>query len=316
MIRRSLHRLGLGDPDGPGVTGTQAHEGGQRAAPGPVSEFGRPLPVVLGEPITPAREDASLSVTSWTTQSQISADGGTHGPLTVRAASVCGRKHASHGGTREDSYALGRAQDCVVVTVADGVGSSSARYSAVGARIAAVEACRLGMEAVDNNRGMDAADLCRGVSAAMSARAGSFVRGGWDEQSLATTLAMAWVCSDGSFTGLQVGDGRIYRLTEGGFEPNGSDPDGPYDRTDSLPGSENAVRKFSGRLRPGSALVVVTDGLSGAMASAEVSAHLTRCWAGVPTVAGFLHDVSFQRRGESDDRTAVGVWFKPTAVDW
>ncbi|MEU4242401.1 PP2C family serine/threonine-protein phosphatase [Actinoplanes sp. NPDC026619] len=277
-----------------------------------VRQVGQPLTV--GEPIVRSPEDDALTVSSWTTQPRLSADGGALGPLTVRAASVSGRRHARQGASREDAYAICPASGGAVVAVADGVGHESARYSAVGAQIAAVEACRLVAECLDRNWAVDADDLCRVIGAAMIQRAGWFVPVEYEPRSLATTLTVVWVATDGRYAGFRIGDGEIFELTGAGLAPAGPSAGGAFTETSALPASWSAAETFAGRLPPESALVVVTDGLSVPMRSPDVAAHLSRRWHRVPTIVEFLDDVSFERRGESDDRTAVCVWFRPRAA--
>jgi hypothetical protein len=290
---------------------------GSESEPTPICPADRQVgrPYTVGEPILPAPEDDALSVSSWTTQPRVSADGGVLGPLTVRAASTVGRRHARLGTSREDAYAVAPAAGGVVVAVADGVGSDEARYSAVGAQLAVVEGCRIATAYLDNGRAIDPGDLCRQISATMMNGAGMFVPGEYDHRSLATTLTVAWVSTAGAYGGFRVGDGELFELTEAGLHPTGPGGGGAFTETEALPGSWSVAEEFSGQLHPSSALVVVTDGLSLPMRSPDVAAHLVRSWRRVPTVVEFLHDLSFDRKGEADDRTAVCVWFRPTMGD-
>jgi serine/threonine protein phosphatase PrpC len=282
------------------------------ASPEPTGRtVGRPYTV--GEPILRSPEDDALGVSSWTTQPRVSADGGVLGPLTVRAASAVGRRHARLGTTREDAYAVASAKGGVIVAVADGVGSDQARYSAVGAQLAVVEAVRILSDHLENGWAVDAGDLCRQISATMMTDAGLLVPDDYDPMSLATTLTVAWVSTTGTYGGFRVGDGELFELSEAGLHPAGPSAVGAFTETEALPGSWSAAEVFSGRLHPGSALIVVTDGLSLPMRSPDVAAHLTHCWRSVPTVVEFLHDMSFDRKGEADDRTAACVWFHPMA---
>ncbi|WP_433796353.1 protein phosphatase 2C domain-containing protein [Actinoplanes sp. CA-252034] len=297
VVRRMLDLLGV-----PG-TGPQTSIDGRDDR-----QVGRAFTV--GEPILPSPEADALGVTSWTTQPRVCADGGSLGPLTVRAASAVGRRHARVGTSREDAYAITPAAGGVVVAVADGVGSADARFSAVGAQLAVVEACRLVSAALDNRWRIVADDLCRQIGTAMMDGAGRFVPEEFDHRSLSTTLTVAWVSTGGAFGGFRVGDGELFTLTAAGLQPAGPGGSGDFTETAALPGSWSVAEEFSGRLQPGSALVVVTDGLSVPMRSPEVADHFTHRWRDAPTVVEFLHDISFDRRGEADDRTAVCVWFR------
>ncbi|GAB2587905.1 hypothetical protein Aab01nite_49480 [Paractinoplanes abujensis] len=301
-------------PSGPGairrVLGYLLPPVGGRGEP-TARTVGRPMTV--GEPIVQSPEDDALTVTSWVTQPRMSADGGTLGTLTVRAASVSGRRHARQGGSREDAYAISPATDGVVVAVADGVGDPSARFSAVGAQLAAVEACRLIANCLDRPQTIDADEVCRVISTSMTQQAGRFVPDEYDARSLATTLTVVWISTGGEYAGFRVGDGEMFEIGQGGLVSAGPPAGGSFTETAALPGSWTTVETFEGRLQPRTALVVVTDGLSVPMRSPDVATHLTRRWHEVPTIVEFLDDISFERRGESDDRTAVCVWFLPEA---
>lgn len=269
-------------------------------------------PATLGAAVASGRPADPLGNTAWTTQPRLSADGGSTGALTVRAASVIGRGHAAAGHTREDAYALGRAADgSAVVAVADGLGDPAARCSALGAQLAAMEACRLVRARLDRAAAIDAVALCAQVGAAVLAAAARIAGTALPPRALSTTLTVAWVAQDGRYTGVTLGDGGAYVLGRRGLDRVSPDGGGDgFDGTDALPGGHTAAAAFAGRLDPGAALLLATDGLAGPAAAPDVRQYLTDRWRRPPAIAEFLGDLSFHRRGETDDRTAAGVWFQ------
>jgi hypothetical protein len=239
-------------------------------------------PATVGEPIVRTGEDDALGSTSWISQPRISADGGSVGGLTVRAASICGRRHARHGASREDAFAIGRSADGAV-------------------------AC------LDRRAPIDVPALCELLGAQMIAGGGRFIAADFDEQSLSTTLTVAWLAPDGRYTGFTIGDGEAFELAAAGFTPVADAQGGSFAETGALPHAYSEIDQFSGALAAGSALLLATDGLAVPLRAPEVSAHLARRWQQPPSVIEFLDDMSFERRGESDDRTGVCVWHLPVA---
>ncbi|MEU7871803.1 protein phosphatase 2C domain-containing protein [Dactylosporangium sp. NPDC049140] len=268
-------------------------------------------PATVGAAVEPGRAADPLGNTAWTTQPRLSADGGSTGALTVRAASVIGRAHAAAGHTREDAFALGRAADgTAVMAVADGLGDPAAHRSALGAQLAAMEACRLVRARLDGDAAIDAVALCAQVGAAVLAAAARIAGTSLPPRALSTTLTVAWVAQDGRYTGVTLGDGGAYVLGRRGLDRVSGEEDG-FDGTVALPGGHAAAAGFTGRLDPGAALLLATDGLAGPAAAPDVRHYLRRRWRRPPAIAEFLGDLSFHRRGETDDRTAAGVWFQP-----
>lgn len=267
-------------------------------------------PKTIGEPIVRAEEDDQLGASLWTTQPRICADAGSVGLLTVRAASVCGRSHSVRGGTREDAFAVRPVSSgAVVVAVADGVGDPAVRFSAVGAQVAAVLACRAVTVRLEKGQPVDAEETSAWVADAMRRNAGRFVAEPADGADLATTLIVAWVFPDGSFGGFKVGDGGVFELSDGYAAPVTPD-ERSFGGVTALPaGRPRARDRFAGQLARGSALIVATDGLADPMRSPDVAAVLAGAWSKPPSILGFLGDLSFERRGEGDDRTGVAVWF-------
>lgn len=272
-------------------------------------------PKTIGEPIHPSREDAPLRFSSWVTQPPVSADGGTLGTLTVRAASVNGRRHARGGESREDAFAIGQTSDgTVAVAVADGLGDHGARYSAVGAQVASMLSCQLVCARLERRQAIDAEAVCAQLGSEMMKAAPRFIAEPCKPLELATTLITVWVSAEGAYRGFMIGDGGVFELAAGDLSAVTSPRGGPFGETEALPSAYSRVDRFSGRLEEESALVVATDGLSEPMRLPEVAQVLARAWERPPAILDFLYDMSFERRGESDDRTAASVWFAPRGV--
>jgi serine/threonine protein phosphatase PrpC len=274
--------------------------------------FGRLQPQVIGEPIRQAVADDQLGSARWTRQPKVSADGGRAGPLVVRAASICGRRHARRGESREDAFAFAHAKDgTVVAAVADGLGDPSASYSAVGAFVASLVSCQLVCLLIEQGRPVDTHAVAARVAEEMAPQARRLIRVDFDDRSLATTLLIAWVSPQGAFRGFTIGDGGVVCLAAGQVSAVAAGRGGSFGDTDALPGGHARLEEFAGRLAPGSALLLATDGLHVPLQSPDVAGVLARAWERPPSLLEFLHDMSFERRGEADDRTGVAIWFDP-----
>ncbi len=138
-----------------------------------------------------------------------------------------------------------------------------------------------------------------------------FISAPYDNKSLATTLITAWVSASGTYEGFMVGDGGVFTLTNGQVGQVVQGDGSRFSDTEALPFGYTQVERFAGRLAPGSAVLIATDGLSVPMLSPDVAAALGETWRQPPSVLNFLYDLSFERRGESDDRTAAAVWIDP-----
>jgi serine/threonine protein phosphatase PrpC len=289
---------------------------GRAADPDPAPQA-RPakLPRILGEPIHQSEGADLLGSSQWTTQPRVTADGGTAGQLTVRAASVSGRRHARTGETREDAFAIRQTPDgTVVAAVADGVGA--ARYSAVGAQVASMMSCQLVCAGLENRWPIDARALCAHLGSQMMNVSRRFIgkepddRDRYDEAALATTLITVWVSAAGAYSGFMIGDGGVFELAAGNLSEVTPARGSTFSDTEALPSAYSQVEKFSGQLGRGSALLVATDGLSVPVHSPDVARVLALAWERPPTILDFLYDMSFERKGEWDDRTGVGIWFE------
>jgi serine/threonine protein phosphatase PrpC len=115
---------------------------------------------------------------------------------------------------------------------------------------------------------------------------------------------------DRHFVAVSVGDSSAAILKDGRWLPVFMRSDEVFANSvpSSLPSDHPQLDLISGTLPYGSPLLVMTDGLSVPLGTPEVSAYLARRWEAPPMLSEFLFDLSFERRGESDDRTAVCVW--------
>jgi serine/threonine protein phosphatase PrpC len=264
-------------------------------------------------PIYEAGADDQLGSSLWTTQARVSADGGTLGPLTVRAASVCGRRHARRGETREDAFAIRHTSNgTVVVAVADGVGDQLAQFAAVGAQVASVVACHVIGVSLEAGRPVDPQEISAQVADRMiTAAARRFVSEPCEGKALATTLIAAWVSPKGAYAGFMIGDGGVFDLTAGRVSAMAPSLGTAFGEIHALPDAFTRAEEFSGNLEQGSALLLATDGLFDPMLSPDVAEVLGPAWRRPPAILDFLYDMSFERRGEADDRTGLCVWFDP-----
>lgn len=272
-------------------------------------------PKTLGAAIVRSAADDRLGSTRLATQPRIIADGGSTGPLTVRAASVCGRRHTQRGETREDAYALDRTgTGAIVMAVADGLGDPAARFAAVGARVAAMTAVELIGTGLERGQQIIPAQLAAHVADAMMSESGRLIPPSerYSAHSLATTLIAAWLMPDGRFSGFMVGDGAVFDIRGGHVSLIAAPRGKAYSGTEALPDSYVNVEEFAGHLVAGSALLLATDGLADPLQSADVAQELGQSWRQPPTILRFLIDMSFERKGEADDRTGVCAWFAPT----
>ena len=72
------------------------------------------------------------------------------------------------------------------------------------------------------------------------------------------------------------------------------------------------VLPLSGFLRPGEALVVVSDGIGDPLGqgTGAVGQFLATHWSHPPDLFSFVGQAAFYRKGFSDDRTATAVWHR------
>jgi serine/threonine protein phosphatase PrpC len=252
------------------------------------------------------------------------------GPYEVRAAATRGFSHRYSGTPRQDMFCVGADDDWLVFAIADGV--SAGRHSHVAAETAARAACKVILEQTASIGDIDWVRVCARVSRRILDEA--VIRKIVDLSALAdtdakvravraamstTTVVTALRCTpdeSGCHEGwlaVLAGDSGAYLLNSGALTSLAGGKDGAAaissTSVDPLPGaSKPEVVSFS--LRPGEAVVIVSDGLGDPIGdgSGQVGEELARRWATPPGAAQFFEDVNFFRRSYDDDRSAVVAW--------
>ncbi|WP_327677930.1 PP2C family serine/threonine-protein phosphatase [Kitasatospora sp. NBC_00458] len=289
--------------------------------PGALHHVGRKPPAYTPEPTDiPAVENDRYSALLPDTV----VDGGTFGPVTVRAASVRGDSHRYRAECRQDAVLVFRAGDLLLLAVADGVGSQphSQRGSngivrmlarQVADRADTLLAClRAGAE-------VDFASLtAQLVSAAAVELSREAEKEGLSPKSHSTTLRALLVPADPDSTVrgfVSVGDGGLMRLREGvwrNLDEDGDDGSLISTRTDCLPEAYDHARvRLITDAAPGDLLVLCTDGLAlPLLREPELQEFLADRWGGadVPGLAEFLWQAQVRVRSYDDDRTVVCLW--------
>lgn len=266
-------------------------------------------------------------------------DAGVLGDLDVRAASMRGRSHrfsmASHlGRTRQDEYCLQASGDAgwLVVVVADGV--SEGPHSHIAATIAARRGCQIVAEILDDGGAPSEIDWEGSVAPRLAGYIVSEARrlmsepqeaepvlSARDAARLMSTTAITAVVgaspdSAGGFpyvVSVLAGDSSAWVLSHEGWRSlttiknEGTEIASMEVRGLPLIGS---CITTSGRLLPGEAVVLMTDGLGDALGSGsgEVGEYFAVQWRRPPEPYMFAAQLDFLRRSFDDDRTAVGIW--------
>ncbi|HML50663.1 MAG TPA: protein phosphatase 2C domain-containing protein [Propionicimonas sp.] len=228
--------------------------------------------------------------------------------IELRAAATRGISHRAHREPRQDAYGFDLGEDWAAFAVADGLGSQVdsqlSSHLAVQLAVTAASAALLG------GHDPDWASIFGEVSAAIETSLPRAAKG--------TTLTIAalrresvnWLVSIGS-----LGDSRAAILRDGTW-CGVADPPKDHNElassvTEALPVRDlDRVRAGNGLLVPGQVLALFSDGIGAAFGkgSGVVGAHLAQWWQTAPPLLDFAAQVSFQRRGFHDDRSAVVVW--------
>lgn len=274
-------------------------------------------------------------------------DGASLGGIVYRAVSLRGFSHWDKKEPRQDAYLLRISvnKQWLVGCVADGV--SEPRYSHMAADIACREITRHIAAALDDQPAVTVPDdwrkLAEGLpwqqavdeaSAAMIAKARTGVRdpehtGPLDGHTVRATMATTAVgfavaatpSEDGQLPCALVvaaGDSSALTLFRGRWHPvtavKNTGSDLASNAVLALP-RDVRIAPVTGFLRPGEALVVVTDGIGDplGMGTGAVGQFLAAHWSRPPDLFAFAAHAAFYRRGFTDDRTAVAVWHKPGA---
>lgn len=244
---------------------------------------------------------------------RLSGHGGGLGPLVVRAASLAGNGHLDRGASREDDFGVRIVEGLgLAVAVADGVGDSDVKYSAVGASCA-VEAVLNETSLLSRERGKltlptDYAVLGDRIVELASERLHLDV----DPRDLQATLLVAVFDMTGNYEVNTVGDTEFlvggssgWRIGSGNSVSGVANEPGP-----TVPYRATRVERFSGALSPGEFALAATDGVGPAVRDPRASSLFLDGWRYPPTMEHFLTDMAFTKKGENDDRTAVCVWLR------
>ncbi|UOZ07950.1 protein phosphatase 2C domain-containing protein [Amycolatopsis sp. WQ 127309] len=260
--------------------------------------------------------------------------------LELRAASIRGLSHRFYGSARQDAYARMLSEDgrYLVACVADGV--AAGEYSHLAAEIVTRDGCRNLVEqlsAVTPEKLDWLMMLGKLVSRTVSAAHDIARRNGGDPPGtdpreagryLASTALFAVIDLEPGANGehtahvVALGDTSAWLLNPGEAVPwtplqhvKNSDSEVASSTTAAIPvvpavAPETVVVRFG----PGTALVLMTDGVGDALGSGggEVGAFLARAWATAPTSLNFAAQVDFARRSYDDDRTALALWPVPS----
>lgn len=276
-------------------------------------------------------------------------DGASLGSIDYRAVSLRGLSHWAKKEPRQDAYLLriSANKQWLVGCVADGV--SQPKYSHMAADIACREITRCITTALDDQPAVTAPDDWRKVaeglpwqgavdraSAAMIAKARTGTRdpehaGPLDAHSVRAAMATTAVgfavaagpAEDGQVPYVLVvaaGDSSALILSRGHWHPITAVKNAGNDLASNavlaLP-RDVQVAPVAGFLRPGEALLVITDGIGEPMGggTGEVGQFLAERWSRPPDLFAFAAHAAFYRRGFTDDRTAVAVWHTP-GTEW
>jgi Protein phosphatase 2C len=272
-------------------------------------------------------------------------DGASLGSIEYRAVSLRGLSHWAKKEPRQDAYLLriSANRQWLVGCVADGV--SQPKYSHMAADIACREITSHITAALDEQPAITAPDDWRKLaeelpwqqavnraSAAMIAKASTGTRdpehaGPLDAHTVRATMATTAVgfavaavpAEDGQLPytlAVAAGDSSALILSRARWRPitavKNAGSDLASNAVLALP-RDVQVAPVTGFLRPGEALVVVTDGIGDpmGMGTGEVGQFLAAHWSRPPDLFAFAAHAAFYRRGFTDDRTAVAVWHKP-----
>ncbi|MEU5156341.1 protein phosphatase 2C domain-containing protein [Glycomyces sp. NPDC021274] len=254
-------------------------------------------------------------------------DGGRIGDLRVMACAARGAKHRFEGAARQDAAMAVSAAGWALAAVADGVGSVPGSHFAAGG---AVRAALGGLSRDIEVRGAGAFERGPALFKYLCGELEQF-------EGPKTTLTVGAVASAPDAEGnygwwvARVGDSPAYVLSGGRlvalFDTEREDEFGTA--TAALPTLDlkAAYRERRGRLRPGEALVLVSDGIGDLLTTdlARAANHegpiaddaieyFALKWQREPDPVDFLRHTQTRRRTFDDDRSAAVFWTAPAPV--
>ncbi|WP_026424285.1 protein phosphatase 2C domain-containing protein [Actinokineospora inagensis] len=251
-------------------------------------------------------------------------------PLAVlRAASVRGLSHRSFGRTRQDEYGYQVTPDgrYLVLCVADGISAGSRSHQA--AEVAARTGVTLLVNELTHRAPVDLDwdHTLREVAGHIVAFARKRLPSG---EGMPAEEVVGWMGTTATYAVVDladevldvyvvmVGDSSAWVLAEDGWHPmsavKNADADIATSAVEALPKLAQRPRvPLRARVRPGQALVLMTDGVGDPLhaGTGAVGQFLAEAWREPPHDVAFVGQVGFHRRTFDDDRTVVAVW--PTA---
>jgi serine/threonine protein phosphatase PrpC len=258
--------------------------------------LGRASPASSLEPSLPAEGDASGA--SW----RLEAGSGPW--FRLRAVSVAGVRHRLAGERCEDWFAWSHRPQGLIVSIADGVGSTQgAAGAAQRAALAAVSVSKRS-DIPGDHPGMIVQHAVAAANSAAEADEG------------ATTVVVVSMTPDGRADVARVGDSTAFLVSADGtwselFE--GPDAELARNVTEALPASDPSFEAVSTTIAIGDVLVLATDGVADPWRDgpSTVAPFLATGVLSEPSALqlGWLAD--FSRQGCHDDRTLACVWLLP-----
>lgn len=270
-------------------------------------------------------------------------DFGSAGALEVRAASIRGRSHryaptALLSKPRQDDYWLRLTADgaWLVAFVADGVSSGSDSH--IAASLAVRRGADMVVDALDGGAHPAQLDWGTGIANRLGALINSEGRRriaarGRDPETIegaevigamSTTAIAGVIATQHDADGLVpyyaasiAGDSSIWELRPTGWHPRTSVKNAGAEIASNAVAGLPLVGEptvLEGRLRPGDALFLMSDGLGDPLddGTGEVGKYLAARWQAPPPDAYlFTSMLDFYRRAAADDRTAIGIWAQP-----
>jgi serine/threonine protein phosphatase PrpC len=318
-----------------GKKGQQFEGGALRAAPSDAAQTLAPLAIIDGgitppsPPKPPLTNDSAIQSLCADFEREPGPGGTTNsvaleawnwGSLSVRASSHQGRDHQYGKIPRQDAIAIETSRDgtLLALALADGLGSK--RLSHFGSQLAAFNFTRtLGRQP---NQMITADSIVQAVittSELIRRQLGEQLGPTCDPHDfLSTFLGGAMQLIDGVYFLVAArvgGSDDLWRLRSGKWECITRDT-GSVDVVQAVKGTvlplklkQSDVECWSLEVVPGDAIFFMSDGLGNPMKSNdELANYLARNWTQPPDIGHFVVHMSFDLRGEMDDRSCIGLW--------
>jgi serine/threonine protein phosphatase PrpC len=271
-------------------------------------------PPTWGRPSPATAAPLPLRAAAEATSAAYRADGGDLPGLQVRAATVAGLRHRLAGGVGEDAYAWAVREGWLVVTVADGVGSTPGAGDASAAAVRA--ACRAALDGAGGEDGEGHTRLsaaCRRAATAASEAVREVAERGPEGRTTLVVAVMDAAHQLGEWASLRVGDSSGFELRARKWREvfAAEEHDEPlHTTTPALPSGPDTFEEATGTLEPGDALVLLTDGVADPLRDGPetVAPPLADSLSQAPSPLTLAAVADFARQGCLDDRTVLAVW--------